>query len=168
MRCGAFHRVEGTLCLVRHGQAALSGSKTKAPGSAGGYLLSNSPTDLQSALGAIAERQGRWPPPTRRGGPLSSSSWIARTSIGMRSSSRSFPSLALLHFPAPRPHPEQEFRSCLGREWPPPHPPPRTTRSSMASTPIAGQTPRQGTSMGSGDRQLCEAPAAQGVRAASS
>jgi hypothetical protein len=30
--------------------------------------------------------------------------------------------------------------------------------------PIAGQT-RQGTSMGSGDRQLCEAPAAQGVRA---
>src|ERR1700738_3733109 len=40
MRCGAFHRVEGTLCLVRHGQAALSGSKTKAPGFAGGYLLS--------------------------------------------------------------------------------------------------------------------------------
>src|ERR1700730_4988421 len=39
MRCGAFHRVEGTLCLVRHGQAALSGSKTKAPGFAGGYLL---------------------------------------------------------------------------------------------------------------------------------
>jgi hypothetical protein len=38
MRCGAFHRVEGTLCLVRHGQAALSGSKTKAPGFAGGYL----------------------------------------------------------------------------------------------------------------------------------
>jgi hypothetical protein len=36
MRCGAFHRVEGTLCLVRHGQAALSGSKTKAPGFAGG------------------------------------------------------------------------------------------------------------------------------------
>src|SRR3977135_3784768 len=36
MRCGAFHRVEGTLCLVRHGQAALSGSKTKAPGVAGG------------------------------------------------------------------------------------------------------------------------------------
>jgi hypothetical protein len=34
-----FHRVEGTLCLVRHGQAALSGSKTKAPGFAGGYLL---------------------------------------------------------------------------------------------------------------------------------
>jgi cytochrome c553 len=28
-----------TLCLVRHGQAALSGSKTKAPGFAGGYLL---------------------------------------------------------------------------------------------------------------------------------
>jgi hypothetical protein len=45
MRCGAFHRVEGTLCLVRHGQAALSGSKTKAPGFAGGYLLfSNSPS----------------------------------------------------------------------------------------------------------------------------
>jgi hypothetical protein len=40
MRCGAFHRVEGTLCLVRHGQAALSGSKTKAPGFAGGYLPS--------------------------------------------------------------------------------------------------------------------------------
>src|ERR1700682_4357559 len=39
MRCGAFHRVEGTLCLVRHGQAALSGSKNKAPGFAGGYLL---------------------------------------------------------------------------------------------------------------------------------
>jgi NitT/TauT family transport system substrate-binding protein len=39
MRCGAFHRVEGTLCLVRHGQAALSGSKTKPPGFAGGYLL---------------------------------------------------------------------------------------------------------------------------------
>src|SRR4030081_2661645 len=39
MRCGAFHRVEGTLCLVRHGQAALSASKTKAPGFAGGYLL---------------------------------------------------------------------------------------------------------------------------------
>jgi hypothetical protein len=39
MRCGVFHRVEGTLCLVRHGQAALSGSKTKAPGFAGGYLL---------------------------------------------------------------------------------------------------------------------------------
>src|SRR3984893_3312950 len=39
MRCGASHRVEGTLCLVRHGQAALSGSKTKAPGFAGGYLL---------------------------------------------------------------------------------------------------------------------------------
>src|ERR1700720_4557014 len=39
MRCGAFHRVEGTLCLARHGQAALSGSKTKAPGFAGGYLL---------------------------------------------------------------------------------------------------------------------------------
>src|ERR1700730_18173271 len=39
MRCGAFHRVEGTLCLVRHGQAALRGSKTKAPGFAGGYLL---------------------------------------------------------------------------------------------------------------------------------
>src|ERR1700726_997565 len=39
MRCGAFHRVEGTLCLVRHGQAALGGSKTKAPGFAGGYLL---------------------------------------------------------------------------------------------------------------------------------
>src|ERR1700730_388247 len=39
MRCGAFHRVEGTLCLVRHGQDALSGSKTKAPGFAGGYLL---------------------------------------------------------------------------------------------------------------------------------
>src|ERR1700730_11746120 len=39
MRCGAFHRVEGTLCLVRYGQAALSGSKTKAPGFAGGYLL---------------------------------------------------------------------------------------------------------------------------------
>src|SRR3979409_101605 len=38
MRCGAFDRVEGTLCLVRHGQAALSGSKTKAPGLAGGYL----------------------------------------------------------------------------------------------------------------------------------
>jgi hypothetical protein len=42
MRCGAFHRVEGTLCLVRHGQAALSGSKTKAPGFAGGYLLAES------------------------------------------------------------------------------------------------------------------------------
>src|SRR5580700_940670 len=41
MRCGAFHRVEGTLCLVRHGQAALSGSKTKAPGFAGGYLLAH-------------------------------------------------------------------------------------------------------------------------------
>src|ERR1700730_19397734 len=41
MRCGAFQRVEGTLCLVRHGQAALSGSKTKAPGFAGGYLLNN-------------------------------------------------------------------------------------------------------------------------------
>src|SRR5258706_15347656 len=41
MRCGAFHRVEGTLCLVRHGQAALSGSKTKAPGFAGGYLPGN-------------------------------------------------------------------------------------------------------------------------------
>jgi hypothetical protein len=39
-------------------------------------------------------------------------------------------------------------------------------RSSMASTPIAGQTPRQGTSMGSGDRQLCETPAAQALRAA--
>src|SRR3979411_112315 len=39
MRCGAFHRVEGTLCLVRHGQAALSGSKTKTPGLAGGSLL---------------------------------------------------------------------------------------------------------------------------------
>src|ERR1700730_15060013 len=39
MRCGAFHRVEGTLCLARHGQAALSGSKTKAPGVAGGCLL---------------------------------------------------------------------------------------------------------------------------------
>jgi hypothetical protein len=45
-------------------------------------------------------------------------------------------------------------------------------RSSMASpylysTPIAGQTLRQGTSMGSGDRQLCETPAAQALRAAS-
>src|ERR1700738_4831527 len=39
MRCGAFHRVEGPFRLVRHGQAALSGSKTKAPGFAGGYLL---------------------------------------------------------------------------------------------------------------------------------
>jgi len=46
MRCGAFHRVEGTLCLVRHGQAALSGSKTKAPGFAGGYLLSTIPGHL--------------------------------------------------------------------------------------------------------------------------
>src|SRR3984893_15937703 len=43
MRFGAFHRVEGTLCLVRHGQAALSGSKTKAPGFAGGYLLRRLP-----------------------------------------------------------------------------------------------------------------------------
>jgi hypothetical protein len=33
------HSTEWTLCLVRHGQAALSGSKTKAPGFAGGYLL---------------------------------------------------------------------------------------------------------------------------------
>ena len=48
MRCGAFHRVEGTLCLVRHGQAALSGSKTKAPGFAGGYLL------ILGALSAVA------------------------------------------------------------------------------------------------------------------
>ena len=45
-------------------------------------------------------------------------------------------------------------------------------RSSMASpylysTPIAGQTLRQGTSMGSGDRQLCEAPAAHALRTAS-
>jgi hypothetical protein len=45
-------------------------------------------------------------------------------------------------------------------------------RSSMASpylysTPMAGQTLRQGTSMASGDRQLCEAPAAQALRAAS-
>src|ERR1700730_1735650 len=39
MRWGVFHRVEGTLCWVRNGQAALSGSKTKAPGFAGGYLL---------------------------------------------------------------------------------------------------------------------------------
>jgi hypothetical protein len=34
-----FHRVRETR-PERHGQAALSGSKTKAPGSAGGYLLS--------------------------------------------------------------------------------------------------------------------------------
>ena len=33
--------------------------------------------------------------------------------------------------------------------------------------PIAGQTNRQGTPMASGDRQLCEAPAAQALRVAS-
>src|ERR1700730_12931153 len=55
MRCGAFHRVEGTLCLVRHGQAALSGSKTKAPGFAGGYLL-NSPRRLDMSGGFPAQR----------------------------------------------------------------------------------------------------------------
>jgi hypothetical protein len=45
--------------------------------------------------------------------------------------------------------------------------------SSMASpylysTPIAGQTIRQGTPMASGDGQLCESPVAQVLRAASS
>ena len=39
MTCGALHRVERPLYLVRRGRAALSGSKTKAPGFAGGYLL---------------------------------------------------------------------------------------------------------------------------------
>jgi hypothetical protein len=52
MRCGAFHRVEGTLCLVRHGQAALSGSKTKAPGFAGGYLLGTEVSGSAQANGA--------------------------------------------------------------------------------------------------------------------
>src|ERR1700720_1307678 len=52
MRCGAFHRVEGTLCLVRHGQAALSGSKTKAPGFAGGYLI-NSASSIRFPTAAL-------------------------------------------------------------------------------------------------------------------
>ena len=52
MRCGAFHRVEGTLCLVRHGQAALSGSKTKAPGFAGGYLLNETEQARRGAMEA--------------------------------------------------------------------------------------------------------------------
>src|ERR1700737_2503365 len=51
MRCGAFHRVEGTLCLVRHGQAALSGSKTKAPGFAGGYLLERDENEAEQKHG---------------------------------------------------------------------------------------------------------------------
>src|ERR1700730_6172121 len=55
MRCGAFHRVEGTLCLVRHGQAALSGAKTKAPGFAGGYLLWHRASSLHSAAPSRAQ-----------------------------------------------------------------------------------------------------------------
>src|ERR1700730_17774037 len=55
MRWGEFHRVEGTLCLVRHGQAALSGSKTKAPGFAGGYLLPSPADALVSAKVHLAE-----------------------------------------------------------------------------------------------------------------
>ena len=35
----AFRIVGGESWVVKHGQAALSGSKPKAPGSAGGYLL---------------------------------------------------------------------------------------------------------------------------------
>src|ERR1700730_2289661 len=46
MRCGAFHRVEGTLCLVRHGQAALSGSKTKDPVLAGGCVFAEDARQL--------------------------------------------------------------------------------------------------------------------------
>jgi hypothetical protein len=61
MRCGAFHRVEGTLCLVRHGQAALSGSKTKAPGFAGGYLLQlsigNVTTEGAGVIGEFAPNE---------------------------------------------------------------------------------------------------------------
>src|ERR1700738_647551 len=71
MRCGAFHRVEGTLCLVRHGQGALSGSKTKAPGFAGGYLLflarisAGEVTHTRThALAALVARRPP-PPPTR-------------------------------------------------------------------------------------------------------
>jgi hypothetical protein len=60
MRCGAFHRVEGTLCLVRHGQAALSGSKTKAPGFAGGYLLSFGCTrDFRVKMGGTSLREDK-------------------------------------------------------------------------------------------------------------
>jgi DNA-binding NarL/FixJ family response regulator len=61
MRCGAFHRVEGTLCLVRHGQAALSGSKTKAPGFAGGYLLLARTSDGRTRAKARGLRFGRPP-----------------------------------------------------------------------------------------------------------
>ena len=39
--CKAFRRMGVKSRAGRHGQAALSGSKPKAPGSAGGYLLSS-------------------------------------------------------------------------------------------------------------------------------
>src|ERR1700686_4161188 len=78
MRCGAFHRVEGTLCLVRHGQAALSGSKTKAPGFAGGYLLKHTTITPphRDECAAFATRGGgvvRWlnaAGSSQRGAPL--------------------------------------------------------------------------------------------------
>src|SRR3984893_9280335 len=91
MRCGAFHRVEGTLCLVRHGQAALSGSKTKAPGFAGGYLLLNATI----APGGVATRCPCCVAPKSRS-PLPlwvSSDRPAPDALGMSASLRSRPHL---------------------------------------------------------------------------
>src|ERR1700732_2606190 len=59
MRCGAFHRVEGTLCLGRNGQAPLSGSKTKAPGFAGGYLLTCSFKQISVPPKAVCSMDGQ-------------------------------------------------------------------------------------------------------------